>query len=214
MSSDCVKVVLVGEAAAGKSALAQRLGYDSFTIHTLPTIGIDFIRVRRPGYRMHLWDTAGQDRFRSIISSYYRMGKVLVLVVDSTMEEQDQEQALRFWRQQCADHNPDGLFAVVATKADLVEESTDEESSALGRWCEQQGVPHFRTSARTGEGVEEAFAELVRLHRERQAPTPHDAGMESSCLTLDDHLQRHQRSGGGGQDDGSRSSLRCCCRLA
>lgn len=205
MSSDCVKVVLVGGAAAGKSALAQRLGYDSFTTHTLPTIGIDFIRVRRPAYRMHLWDTAGQERFRSIISSYYRIGKVLVAVVDSTEEEHEQEASLDYWRQQCVEHNPDGLFAVMATKADLVKESTDEAlSTASERWCEERGVPHFRTSARTGEGVEEAFAELVRLYRDRNNARPPNVASYSTLAELH-HVHSHRPA------DGDR---RCCCRLA
>ncbi len=205
MSSDCVKVVLVGEAAAGKSALAQRLGYDSFSPHTLPTIGIDFIRVRRPAYRMHLWDTAGQERYRSIISSYYRIGEVLVAVVDSTEEEQEQEQALDYWRQQCAEHNPDGLFAVVATKADLPPAQDQTEEGRVQAWCEERGVPYFLTSACTGECIEEAFAELVRLHRERHPPPERTAERRH----LGEGYVMEEALGRGGERCGGLAS-RCC----
>jgi small GTP-binding protein len=162
MAERCVKVVLLGEPAAGKSALAERYSVDTFTPLSLPTIGIDFFRIRRPAFKVHLWDTAGQERFRSIVTSYYRLGEALVLVVDGTADSHQ----LPYWYEQCCEHNPEAVFMVFGTKADLLSTKTPCGQA----WCEERGIPYLLTSASTGEGVEEAFAEAVRRCGARPPP--------------------------------------------
>lgn len=72
-----VKCLLVGAAGAGKSTWMMAVGRHSFTSEYQPTIGVEFKLLRlqsEDGQRMkiQLWDTAGQQRFRTITNAYYR----------------------------------------------------------------------------------------------------------------------------------------------
>ena len=133
----------------------------------LATIGLDYVikRHTQPDgsiLRIQLWDTAGQERFRSIVTSYYRLGEALVLVVDGTADSHQ----LPYWYEQCCEHNPEAVFMVFGTKADLLSTKTPCGQA----WCEERGIPYLLTSASTGEGVEEAFAEAVRRCGARPPP--------------------------------------------
>lgn len=70
------KLVIVGDAAVGKTNILLRLTQDHFRLCHNSTIGVDFkiktMQVQNKKIKFTLWDTAGQDRFRNITSNYYR----------------------------------------------------------------------------------------------------------------------------------------------
>ncbi len=71
-----VKLVIVGDAAVGKTNVLLRFTEDHFRMHHNSTIGVDFkiktVHVKDKKIKLTIWDTAGQDRFRTITSNYYR----------------------------------------------------------------------------------------------------------------------------------------------
>jgi small GTP-binding protein len=101
MSDHEFKVVLVGNSGVGKSALLGRFVDDKFTADTHSTIGVDFRfrSLETPGgdkVKLQIWDTAGQDTFRSIVSAYYNGANAIVIVFD--LSKPDSFQDLRdFW---------------------------------------------------------------------------------------------------------------------
>lgn len=70
------KLVIVGDAAVGKTNILLRLAEDHFRLGHNSTIGVDFkikfMQVQNKKIKFTLWDTAGQDRFRTITTNYYR----------------------------------------------------------------------------------------------------------------------------------------------
>ena len=70
------KVVIVGSQGVGKSALFLRFCDDNFADNYMPTIGVDFrfkvVESAGRTIRLQIWDTAGQEKFRTITSAYYR----------------------------------------------------------------------------------------------------------------------------------------------
>ena len=84
-----VKLVIIGDAATGKSSLLLRAVDDMFSESYISTIGVDF-KIRTDDsklLKLQIWDTAGQERFRTITSSYYKGASVFVIVFDVTKRE-------------------------------------------------------------------------------------------------------------------------------
>ena len=84
------KLVLLGEAAVGKSSVVHRFVQDEFEENREPTIGAAFLtqrcRLEDLLIKFEIWDTAGQERFRTITSSYYRGAHGIIVVYDVTDE--------------------------------------------------------------------------------------------------------------------------------
>jgi Ras-related protein Rab-1A len=80
------KILVIGDSAVGKSCLLMRFAEHSFTDNHISTIGVDFkirtIDIEGKDCKLQIWDTAGQDRFKNIISSYYRGAHGILVVYD------------------------------------------------------------------------------------------------------------------------------------
>ncbi|KAK4530141.1 hypothetical protein CCYA_CCYA03G0998 [Cyanidiococcus yangmingshanensis] len=170
-----LKIVLVGDSAVGKSSLLLRFAEGTFA--DLPaTVGVDFrvvtledVRGRR--VKLTCWDTAGQEKFRTLTSSYYRgaNGVIMVYSVDdprslSHIESAWLEEARKFV------NNANAVYMIVGNKADL---SPAAVPTAQGRrLAERMGALFIETSAKAGAGVSECFIELVaRILESQPEPT-------------------------------------------
>ena len=82
---------LLGDSGVGKSSLLVRFTEDSFTESFIATIGIDFkiktIQLQNKKVKLQIWDTAGQEKFRTITSAYYRCTIGILLIYDVTDEQ-------------------------------------------------------------------------------------------------------------------------------
>jgi Ras-related protein Rab-1A len=170
------KLLIIGDAGVGKSALLTRYCDGTFSGGYLATIGVDFktktINVDGKSVKLQVWDTAGQERFRTITSTYYRGAHGIVVVYDSTnkasldsvknwMAEID-----RFASPQCA-------RILVATKCDL--ETMRQVSSAEGKkFSESMNVPFAESSAKEDMNVSSSFELLAAniLTNMKNNPTP------------------------------------------
>ena len=69
------KVSIVGSSSVGKTTILNYIAKGEFSVDTIPTIGVDFMYIDREFdgkiYRIQLWDTAGQEQYRSIAKSHY-----------------------------------------------------------------------------------------------------------------------------------------------
>lgn len=166
---DKLKICMIGATAVGKTSLVARFVSSMFSERYTTTIGVR-IHARRVhlGERMVdliIWDLSGEDEFQSVQPSYLRGASGYLLVIDGTRRETlDAAIAL-----QSRVHKTlgDAPFLVVLNKIDLAAswDLGDEELAAVhGR-----GWDLLRTSAKTGEGVEEAFDRLATRVLERQA---------------------------------------------
>ena len=161
-----LKVVLVGDTKVGKSCILSRFVQGTFDRNSPPTIGAAFLTkvITTPNgpVRLQLWDTAGQEKFRSLAPMYYRSSAVAVLVYDVTSKTS--LEGLEDWAAEIADKAPHNIkLIVLGNKIDLVEERCVSTQSgqefANGLNC----VYYGETSAKTGEGINDVFNKIAEL---------------------------------------------------
>lgn len=162
------KILILGDSGVGKTCLIFRFIEDVFSDSYISTIGIDcrsrVIDLDGTKIRLQIWDTAGQERFRTLTSAYYRGAMGIILVYDITTE--DSFKHISQWLQNIQDNaSPDVCKVLVGNKLDAEDERVIETSRGKSE-TEGYYLEFFETSARTGQGVTEAFMAVARQIKE------------------------------------------------
>lgn len=127
-----VKLVLLGEAAVGKSSIVLRFVSNEFQPNKEPTIGAAFLtqkcRLEDRVLRYEIWDTAGQERFHSLAPMYYRNAQAAVVVYDIT-KASSLEKAKSWVKELQRQANPNIVIALAGNKLDLVQPSATSSAS-------------------------------------------------------------------------------------
>ncbi|KAJ2084684.1 Vacuolar protein sorting-associated protein 21 [Coemansia sp. S100] len=127
-----IKVVLLGEAAVGKSSLVLRFVNDEFQDNKEPTIGAFLtqkVRLDDSVLKLDIWDTAGQERFHSLAPMYYRNAQAAVVVYDITRAS-SLDRAKSWIKELQRQANPNIVIALVGNKLDLANDNDDSTSAA------------------------------------------------------------------------------------
>lgn len=161
MNDYLFKFISVGDSGVGKSCLLHRLTSNDFQ-PTETTIGIEFgssvVNIQGKTVKLQIWDTAGQESFKSVSRAYYRNAIGCLLVFDVTRRETFDH--LESWLQDVTQHgNDDILIILVANKSDQL---AKRQVSALeaSAYAELNGLLYIEASAKTGSNVQEAFLQL------------------------------------------------------
>lgn len=192
------KLLLIGNSGVGKSCILMRYADNSFTENFFNTIGVDFkiktISLNDQVIKMQIWDTAGQDRFRTLTSSYYRGAHGIIIVYDVT--NKDSFDNVRGWMQEIekfASENVNKLL--VGNKSDLEEQRkvTYDEGVELAKKFD---IPFLEVSAKNAIHIDDTFTTMAteiqsRFLQEKKKKTDNkdfSTGAKSKPLTLDpDH---------------------------
>lgn len=163
------KVCLLGDFAVGKSSLVARFVRNTFSDKYLTTVGVkvDSKLVQLGDDRsvkLVVWDLAGKAELDSLNRGYIRGAHGVLLVADGTREA-SLRAALYLWMQS-QKQLPGVPVVMLVNKLDLIDRW---EVSAADVARLRESLPTFRTSARDGDGVEDAFATLARAILERDA---------------------------------------------
>jgi len=179
------KLVLIGDASVGKTALLHRFADDSFDDNYISTVGVDFrfrtVTLDNKLVKLQIWDTAGQERFRQITSAYYRGAHGVILVYDIT--ESSSFEHVQDWLDEV--HKSAGSTVtklIVGNKADLVESRQVEEATAQN-YAERLQSSFIETSAKTAANVDNAFLiiakQLVANSTNQVTPKPTENNLET-----------------------------------
>ena len=157
------KTIIIGETNVGKSCLLLRFLENRFKPALDPTVGVEFasksLVVGGRHIKLQLWDTAGQESFKSITRSYFR-GAIAALVVFDCANATSFEKAQQ-WIEEVQTASSKNVFIVLAAnKSDLLEKRVVSREVIAG-FAEEKGIQFFETSAKTGEGVGEVFEALA-----------------------------------------------------
>jgi small GTP-binding protein len=164
-----IKLLIIGESAVGKSCLLLRFAENKFTESFLTTIGIDFkvrhVEINDTKVKLQIWDTAGQEKFRTITKAYYRGAHGILLVYDVTSAESFNQ--TRQWMRSIQENMTEAVSIVfVGNKCDMERKVSLEDAQALAN---EFNVEYCETSAKEGTNVESTFMRLAKLVMETQA---------------------------------------------
>ncbi|KAI5704476.1 hypothetical protein M8J76_001572 [Diaphorina citri] len=188
------KVILCGEYGVGKSSLFRRYAYDTFISSSSrkSTLGLDNFnkeyKVDDRSIQMQLWDTGGMERVASITSSYYKFAEAAILVFSL-----------------------DNAASFHVLSQHLLEIVTYAENAKIflcgnNEQCHNLISSTYKTSCKTGEGVEEMFADigrqLILSNRSRlELQTMGAGGIGTDSFKL----------GGRGSEEGEVAEPPCLC---
>jgi small GTP-binding protein len=167
MSDECLrftklKVVVVGDANVGKTSIINYISQQN-NASVQPTVGSNNIQiVRAPEGRsvtLDMWDTAGSERYRSLMPMYLRGAKVALFVFALDQPETLKEIA-ETWAEFLDRTAPDAIRILVGNKADLVDDPDDAEIEECSTTIAAQ--TYFATSAVTGLGIDDLFDAVAR----------------------------------------------------
>ena len=160
------RVVVIGSSSVGKTSIINKFLHDKFNDKEPNTVGAlyESFEDERNGQQMaiQIWDTAGEERFRSVVPIYFRNSTGAVLVFDQTRKETFER--LTDWIRLYKETNgEEALFFVAANKSDLMrEEGSSPFFEDVYDWASHEGYPVYQTSAKTGEGVALMVDEIIR----------------------------------------------------
>ncbi|KAI5192351.1 Ras-related protein Rab-1A [Nematocida minor] len=170
------KILVVGSSGVGKTCLLLRYTDSIYKETYGTTIGVDFkmknIEIDGKMVKLQLWDTAGQERFRTITSSYYRNANGILLVFDIT--DADSFNDLKGWISEIRNNISSTIvISVLCNKIDSEKNTvTDEEMDNFVSKYKTDTlriIGYTKVSAKTGEGVSEAFKEIAE-HIMKESP--------------------------------------------
>ena len=161
-----VKICLLGDVNVGKTSIASRFCKNSFTDNYINTIGgayqqQNIVLNNGAKIKLHIWDTSGQDRFRSMTNLYYRDAQVAILTYDVTNEQS--LESLNYWLNELNDKvEIDNMVLCLAGNKSDIESSRRQVSTAKGKaFAEEHNMIFYETSAKTGAGVKELFQAIA-----------------------------------------------------
>ena len=159
------KIVIVGESGVGKTHLLIRYLYKTFSHNCTSTISTTYVSKTvtvkdDKEIILQLWDTAGQETYRSISKLFYKNAAVIIMVYDITGKDSF-EQIKNFWYQQVKEYaSPEVKIAIVGNKFDLYEnEQVSEEEGK--KFAESIGAIFQLTSALDSYGVDDLFISIA-----------------------------------------------------
>ena len=163
--SNSKKIVFAGDSGVGKTSIIKRFVDGVYDMTgSVPTINVNFssrdVKVGDQTIKLQLWDTAGQEAYRSISKSYFRNAKCIILVYD--IQNRSSFQNLEEWVNLIEDGDSKSTpWVLFGNKNDLPEYSVSEEEAM--QFCEDHDVQGYRGSAKSGVCIEECFYEVAEL---------------------------------------------------
>ena len=209
-----LKYIIIGDSSVGKTNLLMKFTHNKFTDEYRATIGVEFdaknLKIDEKIFRIQLWDTAGQENFRSITRAYYKNCVCALIIYDITKKQTFEN--IQYWLDDVRNESPkSALIILIGNKIDLGSERkvSYEEGSEFAK---KNGIIFMETSARTGEGVDEMFIKSVKEIEQRIKDNFYDLTSETCGIKKGNAAINEENSNGIGLNDGgSKNKNKSCC---
>ena len=147
------KIIFTGDSGVGKTSIINSIMGQKFSEEYEPSIGVDFfsktIRYKGRLMKLQIWDSAGQEKFRSLIPNYIRGSSLVFLIFDITKKESFEH--LNEWITFITNIEKTNIV-IVGNKIDLKENRviTKEEAE---KYCNEKNYDYFEVSAKEGTNI-------------------------------------------------------------
>ena len=163
--TDCdfvVKAVIIGDSGVGKTNILLRYCDNCFKPAYSSTIGVDFkiktLQVEELKIKLQIWDTAGQEKFKNLSTTFYK--GALIIILTYAIDQASSFNNVENWIKQIHEHSsPEVSIFLVANKSDLLEARKVQLESGA-KLASSYGMEFFEVSAKDGTNVTELFAKI------------------------------------------------------
>jgi Ras-related protein Rab-2A len=179
------KYIIIGDTGVGKSCLLLQFTDKRFRSDHDLTIGVEFgarlITIDNKQIKLQIWDTAGQESFRSITRSYYRGASGALLVYD--ISRRDTFNHVTRWLEEArANASANLVIMLIGNKCDLERREVSYEEG--DKFARENGLIFRETSAKTAQNVEEAFIQTARKIYENIQNNVYDLSSDNSGIKV------------------------------
>ena len=149
------KIIFCGDAGVGKTSIINSIMGQKFSEEYEPSIGVDFFSktVRYNGrlIKLQIWDSAGQEKFRSLIPNYIRGSAIIFLIFD--VSQKITYEHLNEWLNFITNIENGGLIIIVGNKIDL-KDSREVNTEEAEKYCKDKKYEYFEVSAKNGTNID------------------------------------------------------------
>ena len=166
-NGDSVKVTLLGNSGVGKTCIIYRFTNNDYKEGTMTTRGADYsqksITIKNQTINLDLWDTAGQENYRSLGRHFYKDSLIVILVYDITNRESFEDLKTIWYNDLKRYGEKYSVLAVVGNKSDLFENEVVSEDEGR-KFAEEKNAEFMLVSAKTGDNITNLFNVLVNKY--------------------------------------------------
>ena len=166
---ESVKVVLLGESGVGKTSIISQFTTNKFNPRCATSVSAQFISkmVEFPEYKkiikFDIWDTVGQEKYRSLAKIFYKDAKAIIFVYDITTEYSFNELKNYWYEETKANSDGNPILALVGNKIDLYE-SQKVSNNEGNDFAEKIGAIFQTTSAQSNSGIDTLFDNIGKKY--------------------------------------------------
>ena len=160
------QLLIIGDSCVGKTSLLTRYTTGTFKEEYIATVGIDYYTknetINDKIISIKLWDTVGQERYKALTQNFFKNAEGVMVVYDIT--KVDSFDNLKFWinsiKQNMENKNIIIPVIIIGNKVDM-EDMREISNENAENFAKENNYKYFETSAKTGEGIDNAVRELV-----------------------------------------------------
>ena len=201
------KIIVIGDSGVGKSCLTTQAVRNNFEEFYTATVGFEFLtfnmRINNNVLKLQIWDTCGQEVYKSLISNFYRNSSLALILY--AINNKDSFQHAETWLNDLKNQaNPNVRVFLVGNKSDLENERVISKEEGEKFKEEKKLDRFFETSAKTGENARSALLEAAKLLYKDYLKAKQNiaSGEENNDDNKGDKLQRKK--------DNNKTKNGCC----
>ena len=159
-----IKILLLGDSGVGKTSILLRYVEEKYEQNCVSTIGIDYkikdLEYKNFKIKLQIWDTSGEERYKSITQNFYRNTDCLFIVFDITKKKTFD--SIKTWINEANEYNENTKIILLGNKIDLEDQRKVTKEIATN-FANKNNLKYIETSAKENKGIEESFTSIIDL---------------------------------------------------
>ena len=208
------KIIIVGDSGVGKSCLSIKASRNYFEDFYSPTVGFEFltfnVKIEDQNIKLQIWDTCGQEVYRSLISSFYRSAS-LAIIVYSIDNEESFNNIAKSLNDIKTQSSPEVKIFLIGNKADLDDKRkiTREQGE---KFSNEHKISFFtETSAKTGLNVQNVFIQAAKELFIQHEEIKNRVSRPGSITNLVYNPEKENKVNLESEEEENRQNKKFCC---